>query len=579
MVHRPATPATEAVRHARDFLIAHATDLDAAREGFRWPDLAQFNFALEWFDVIAAEHPDRPAVMIADEAGVTRSWSYGDLAQRSDQVANWLTGLGMKRGDAMLVMLPNTIELWEVMLGLLKVGGVAVPTSILLSPGDLEFRASTSHARFAIAPSTYARRFGTVGRTVTMIALGASTPDGWNNFDDSFTYSDQYEPERPTDGDETSLLYFTSGTTSHPKLVRHTHTTYPVGHLSTLYWLGLRPGDIHLNISSPGWAKHAWSSFFAPFLAEATVFIMGYDRFDAASLIETLNRHHVTTFCAPPTVWRMLVQTDLTAVTHPPREVLGAGEALNPEIIAQVRRAWGVTIRDGFGQTEMTCAVGNTPGQPVKAGSMGRPMPGYTVVLVDPATGTPTTGEGEICLDLTAAYPLSPEYVDDPAMTSASRHDGYYHTGDLATCDEEGYLTYVGRTDDVFKASGYKISPFELESILLEHPDVTEVAVVASPDPVRAAVPKAFVRLSDQASAPVLDVARGIFEHARHRLSGHEVVRIVEFVTELPKTISGKIRRAELRQQEALRVERDEHSDMEYREKDFRAGGIYAIHP
>ncbi len=568
---RPATAATRAVREARDFLFAHATDYDGAVAGFRWPQLDEFNFGLEWFDVVAGEHPDRPAVMIADENGDVRSWTYGELARRSDQVASWLRKLGMRRGDHMIVMLPNTIELWEIMLALLKVGGVAVPTSTLLAPADLAFRAERAEAKFAIAPTSLKRRFRSTPWTMTKIGLGEVIPSGWTDYADSTKAPDTFEPHGPTPAADTCLLYFTSGTTARPKLVRHTQVSYPVGHLSTMWWLGIRPVDIHLNISSPGWGKHAWSNFFGPFLAQATVFIANYERFDAATLMRIMDRHHVTSFCAPPTVWRMLIQADLKGLSHPPRELVGAGEPLNPEVIEQVRQAWGGTIRDGFGQTEMTCAIGNSPGQPVKDGSMGRPLPGYDVRLLDPVTGEPSDSQGEICLDISEPLlPLATGYYEDPLLTAAAYHDGYYHTGDLASRDEDGYLTYVGRADDVFKASDYKISPFELESILLEHPYVTEVAIVPSPDPVRTAVPKAFIHLVDGLSTSSQDAARSIFEHARGRLSGYQLVRIVEFVGDLPKTISGKIRRVDLREQEAEHVLHGIHSKEEFRERDFR---------
>ncbi|MDR1710497.1 MAG: AMP-binding protein [Propionibacteriaceae bacterium] len=568
MVGRPPTEATVAVRKARDFLFANP-DYDKAVSGFRWPELSHFNFGLEWFDVVAAEHPDRPAVMITDGAQ-TGSWSYAELSRRSDQVANWLHKIGMKAGDHMIVMLPNTIELWEILLGLIKIGGVAIPTSTLLSPADLAFRAKRSRAKFAIASNNLKRRFRGTGRSLVKIGVGPVTPPGWIDFAESHKASADYDPQALTPASAKCLLYFTSGTTSHPKLVRHTQVSYPVGHLTTMWWLGVRQGDIHLNISSPGWGKHAWSNFFAPFLAQATVFVFNYERFNAAELMHVMDEHEVTTFCAPPTVWRMLIQADLTMLQHPPRELLGAGEPLNPEVITQVRNAWGATIRDGFGQTEMTCAIGNNPGALVKDGSMGRPLPGYAVTLRDPATGAEVADEGEICLSLDAdILGLATGYYHDSALTADAYHDGYYHTGDIARRDADGYLTYVGRADDVFKASDYKISPFELESILLEHPYVTEVAIVPSPDPVRLAVPKAFVKLVGDVATNTDEAARAIFEHARERLSGYQRVRIVEFVQDLPKTISGKIRRVELREQEAIRVANGD-VDAQYLERDFR---------
>ncbi|MFE6996557.1 AMP-binding protein [Microbacterium sp. NPDC057659] len=555
MSTRPATSATAAVREMRDFLFAHGTDYDGARAGFRWPDPAEFNFALEWFDVVAAENPDRPAVQIVSADLSSASWTYGELSRRSDQVANWLRSTGIHRGDHVIVMLGNTIELWETMLAITKVGAVAIPTSTLLSADDLAYRADHGRARAVVTTGDLEARLSGIPDDVLRIGVGDAVPDGWRAFSDSYDAPQDYEPDAATPASDTCLLYFTSGTTNRPKLVQHTHASYPIGHLSTMWWLGVRPDDVHLNISSPGWAKHAWSNFYSPFLAEATVFVFNYDRFDADTLMQVMDTHQVSSFCAPPTVWRMLIQADLSRLTHPPRELVGAGEPLNPEVISRVREAWGGTIRDGYGQTEMTCCVGNSPGQTVKDGSMGRPTPGYPVVLVDPATGELAEREGEICLDLSQApLGLMTGYYEDPEKTAESREGGYHHTGDIAVRDDDGYLTYIGRADDVFKASDYKVSPFELESVLLEHEDVVEAAVVPSPDPTRLAVPKAYVCLTAAAAQDETAAASAIFAYARERLSSHLWVRIIEFVPELPKTISGKIRRVELRAREADRV-------------------------
>ena len=567
---RRATPATEAIRGMRDLLFTHATDYDAARREFAWPDPTAFNFALEWFDVVAGENPDRPAVQIVEADLSLRSWTYGELSARSDQVAAWLRGLGIGRGDHVIVMLNNTIELWEVMLAITKLGAVSIPTSTLLSASDLAYRIEHGRAGAVVTLGTLADRLEGIDPAVLRIGVGASLPADWKRFADAAATTEPFVPDGPTRADDTALLYFTSGTTNRPKLVQHTHVSYPVGHLSTMWWLGVRPDDVHLNISSPGWAKHAWSSFYSPFLAEATVFVYNYDRFDANTLMEVMDTHHVSTFCAPPTVWRMLIQADLSRLAHPPRELVGAGEPLNPEVIDRVREAWGGTIRDGFGQTEMTACIGNSPGQTVKVGSMGRPLPGYPIVLLDPSTGDVVEDEGEIALDL-AQPPLGlmAGYYDDPEKTAESRAGGFHHTGDIAVRDADGYLTYIGRSDDVFKASDYKISPFELESVLLEHDLVVEAAVIPSPDPTRLAVPKAYVCLTPDAGADEAAAARAVFGYAHERLSSHLWVRIIEFVPELPKTISGKIRRVELRARESARVaagdEARQHRDRDYR--------------
>jgi acetyl-CoA synthetase len=332
-----------------------------------------------------------------------------------------------------------------------------------------------------------------------------------------------------------------------------------------MYWLGVRPGDKHLNISSPGWAKHAWSCFFAPWIAEATIFVYNYARFDAPALLHQIRTQAVSTFCAPPTVWRMLIKADLSAGPGALREVIAAGEPLNPEVIEQVQQAWGLTLRDGFGQTETTAQVGNTPGAPVKPGSMGRPLPGNPVVLVDPVTGL-LADEGEICLDLSRRpTSLMTGYHGDDERNAEAMAGGYYHTGDVASRDEDGYIFYVGRTDDVFKASDYKVSPFELESVLIEHPAVTEAAVVPAPDELRLAVPKAYVALTP-GWEPDRDTALAILRHAREHLAPYLRVRRLEFF-ELPKTISGKIRRVELRAREEN--EADAAAQAEWRDDQF----------
>ncbi|CAH0265359.1 Acetyl-coenzyme A synthetase [Microbacterium oxydans] len=567
---RSATAATHTIREMRDLLFANATDYEAARAGFVWPRVEEFNFALEWFDVVAGKTPDRPAVQIVSADLSVQQWTYGELSARSDQVAAWLTDLGIRRGDHVIVMLGNTIELWEVMLAITKIGAVSIPTSTLLSASDLAYRIEHGRARAVVTLGTLAERVADVDQGILRIGVGDGIPADWARFSDSADAANSFTPDGATPASDTALLYFTSGTTNRPKLVQHTHVSYPVGHLSTMWWLGVRPDDVHLNISSPGWAKHAWSSFYSPFLAEATVFVYNYERFDANTLMQVMDTHHVSTFCAPPTVWRMLIQADLGRLTHPPRELVGAGEPLNPEVIDRVRDAWGGTIRDGFGQTEMTACIGNSPGQTVKVGSMGRPLPGYPVVLLDPVTGAVTDTEGEIALDLTESpLGLMAGYYDDPAKTAESRLGGFHHTGDIAVRDADGYLTYVGRSDDVFKASDYKISPFELESVLLEHELVIEAAVIPSPDPTRLAVPKAYVCLTADAGDDEAAAARSIFAYAHERLSSHLWVRIIEFVPELPKTISGKIRRVELRAREAERVatgdETGQHRDRDYR--------------
>ena len=434
---------TAAFRTARDLLLGYRDDYESARREFAWPELGEFNWALDWFDVIAAEHPDRPALRILADDGDT-SLTYGELKARSGQAANWLRGLGVRRGDRVLLMLGNVAPLWEVILATMKLGAVLIPASTLLQPVDLTDRIARGQVRHVITDTSQLEKFGEVPGEWTRIVVGGAA-DGWHSYADAFSGPAEFTPDGVTRAGDPLLLYFTSGTTAQPKLAAHTQVSYPVGHLSTMYWIGIQPGDVHLNLSSPGWAKHAWSNVFAPWNAGATVLVLNYPRFSASSLLAALGGCEVTTFCAPPTVWRMLIQADLAAAgVSALRECVAAGEPLNPEVIEQVRKAWGITVRDGFGQTETTAQVGNTPGQPVRAGSMGRPLPGYAVTLVDPLTGQPGR-DGEICLDLSRRpLGLMTGYLDAPALNAEAMRDGYYHTGDVATSDEDGYITYVG---------------------------------------------------------------------------------------------------------------------------------------
>lgn len=539
---------------AREFLFAHREDYEGAYRDFRWPEIAEFNWALDHFDAVAAGRGDQRALWIVEQDGSEAYWTFTELSARSNQVANWLRGQGVARGDRIILMLGNQVELWETLLAAMKLGAVVIPATTLLTAADLRDRLDRGNAKHIVIGGADAGKLDDVEGSYTRIAV-RDAPEGWLDYADTTSASTAFTPDGVTRGSDTLLLYFTSGTTAKPKLVEHTHASYPVGHLSTMYWIGLEPGDVHLNISSPGWAKHAWSNVFAPWIAESCVLVMNYARFDAASVLAVLDRCGVTSFCAPPTVWRMLIQADLSVLRTPPVKVVGAGEPLNPEVIEQVEKAWGVRIRDGFGQTESTVQIGNSPGQTVKPGSMGRPIPGYPIVLVDPATGERDVEEGEICVDL-ADRPLGlmVGYYGDAERNADAMADGVYHTGDVGSRDADGYITYVGRSDDVFKASDYRISPFELESVLIEHPAVAEAAIVPSPDPVRLAVPKAYVVLA-AGYEPDEATARSILEFARDNLAPYKRIRRLEFAP-LPKTISGKIRRVELRGRET-----DLHAD------------------
>ena len=539
--------ATTLFCEARDELLALAGNYEKAIETFIWPRLeGRFNWAVDYFDAMARGN-DACALWIVEEDGSEQKYSFDFMSRRSDQVAAWLSGQGVRAGDPVMLMLGNQLELWECMLAAMKLGAVIMPTASAAGTADLADRIERGGARWVIANAADAGKFDDVPGDYGRILVGAAASgpgSGWLDY----ARSSEAEPvplQTVTDAGDPLLFYFTSGTTSRPKLVEHTQVSYPVGHLSTMYFLGLQPGDVHLNISAPGWAKHAWSSFFAPWNAGATVFIYNYARFRPEALLEQLHRAEVTSLCAPPTVWRMMIQSTLGERPARLRELIGAGEPLNPEVISRVQSAWGLNIRDGFGQTETTALVGNTPGADLHPGSMGRPLPGVPVVIVDPATGEPAD-EGEICLDLSRKpLNLMTGYRGDPERTNAVMEGGYFHTGDIAVRDADGYITYLGRTDDVFKASDYKISPFELESVLIEHPAVAEAAVIPAPDELRLAVPKAYVALAE-GWEPNRETALSILAYAREHLAPYLRVRRLEF-HDLPKTMSGKIRRVQLR--------------------------------
>ncbi|MBC7442906.1 MAG: AMP-binding protein [Ramlibacter sp.] len=560
---------TENFRASRDQLLRLRADHPAAARDFRWPDAGpDFNWATDWFDVVA-EGNERIALWIVEEDGREQKVTFAEMARRSDQVAAWLSRRGVAPGEHVMLMLGNQVELWECMLAIMKIGAVILPTSTALGADDLADRIARGSVRHVVANAGDAGKFDSVPGDYSRFLVGGSTGaagPGWARYADSRTERPE-KPPRSVASDAPALIYFTSGTTSKPKMVTHSQTSYPVGHLTTMYWIGLQPGDVHHAISSPGWGKHAWSSFFAPWIAEATVFVYNYARFDPQDLIHQLRRAQVTSFCAPPTVWRMLIQVSRGAKPEHLRELLSAGEPLNPEVIGQIDRSWGLTIRDGYGQTETTAIIGNAPGSALKPGSMGRALPGVRVVLVDPVTGA-VGAEGEICLDLSSTpVNLMSGYHGDAARTAEATRDGYFRTGDVASQDADGYITFIGRTDDVFKSSNYKVSPFEVESVLLEHPAVAEAAVVPAPDETRLHIPKAYILLAP-GWEPTAETARAVLHHARTGLPAYMRVRRLEF-SELPKTSSGKIRRVELRAREDEAAARGATLPGEWRDDHF----------
>jgi len=557
---------TQEFLKARNFLLQHRDDYETAYRDFQWPKLEAFNWALDWFDIYAQGNQQTALHLISDAS--EKKISYAEMSETSARVAQAFLKLGLKRGDRLLIMLGNYAALWEAVLAAQKIGAVVVPTATQASTDDLQDRFQRGQVKMILTDATQAAKFDSIPEAQSLIKiLAEDRRPGWLSFDDLKAEERGVIPGQ-TKATDPFLLYFTSGTTAKPKLVLHTHQSYPVGHLSTMYWIGIREKSVHQNISSPGWAKHAWSSFFAPLNAGATVLAHEYARFQPEMTLDILRTKGVNSLCAPPTVWRMLIQSQLKEKPATLTELVSAGEPLNPEIIDQVQDAWGITIRDGFGQTETSAQIANSPGCKVKLGSMGRPLPGFRVALLD-ADGK-VANEGEVALRLEGLRPLGlmQEYFDDVQKTQAAMSNNFYRTGDEAAVDKDGYYHFVGRGDDVFKSSDYRISPFELESVLLENELVAESAVIPSPDPLRLSVPKAVIVLKAGVE-PNAETAKALYAFIKQKLAPYKQVRRLEF-GDLPKTISGKIRRVQLRKEEEQKYAKGLRGPQEFWIEDFK---------
>lgn len=525
------TPAHAEYARQRDVLLELRDDLDAARAAFRWPRPAAFNWALEWFDVIAEENR-RPALELPGARGDVRTVTYQELSYRSDQVANWLRTLGIRRGDRVLVVLGQRAELWESILACLKLGAVVIPAYTSLTRAEAGDRAVRSGAACVIAGSAAAALFAGAGIRVR-IAVGETVP-GWADYADSRGARPGFRPETPTPAGDVAFAYFTSGTTSAPKLVLHTHVSYPIGHLSSLYFNGLVPGDRHVNLSEPGWAKHSWSSFFVPFAAEATLVVPSAPDTAPGRLPSVLAAREISSVCAPPSFWTRLVE-HLGTATPRLREATSAGEPLPAVVADAVERAWGVGVRDGYGQTETTALIATTPGMRRKPGWLGRPLPGWDIRLGE---------DGAVCVDL-AGDPagMMAGYDADRARTRRAIGGGRYRTGDIGETDPDGYVRIVGRADDVFKSGGHRVSPYELEALLRGHPAVRDAAVVPVPHPELGQAAHAVVELDGRATVTV----RELLGYVDTRVSESLRIHSAEFTRELPRTASGKVRRSEVR--------------------------------
>lgn len=534
-------------------------DYSETYASYRLESPEYFNFG---FDVIDryAEDPELLMMHWAGDGAVERRLSYACFRDRSNQVVNALNRLGLKKNDHVMIVMSRVPEWWESMIGMIKAGVIAVPGTTQLTEKDIKYRLGASHIRCVISDSDNAPKFDEARKDfpeLNALILVDGEREGWQNYEKLLSNEESVvRPENTvkTHKDDPMLLYFTSGTTGHPKMALHTHS-YPIGHTVTgKFWLDLRPGDLHWNLSDTGWAKAAWSSLFGPLGTGAALYVHNTKgKYSANLTLELLSKYGVTSFCAPPTAYRLLIVEDLTKYDLSSlRSCVGAGEPLNPEVIDIWKTQTGIQIRDGYGQTETVLIVGNFPAHdaPIKPGSMGRPAPGFIIDVIDEnAQPLPPNREGDIAVRVKPERPLGlfREYWGNPGATNATYRGDWYITGDRAYRDEDGYFWFVGRADDVIISSGYRIGPFEVESALIEHPAVLESAVVAKPDPVRGEIVKAFVVLRP-GFEPSDKLAKDIQDFVKSLTAPYKYPREIEFSKELPKTISGKIRRIELRQ-------------------------------
>ena len=516
----------------------------------------KFNFAFDVMDKIAEKDPDKMAMLHISKDKTERRFTFKDIKKESNRSANYFKSLGIKKGDRVLLVLKRHYQYWFAMLGLNKLGAIAIPATNQLQPHDFEYRFNAAGVSTVICtvddniPERVETALANCPTVVNKITVNG-VRDGWHSYDEEYKlFSTHFDRTEDTAcGDDLMLMFFTSGTTGYPKIASHSHT-YPLGHFHTAkYWHNVDPNGLHFTISDTGWAKAMWGKLYGQWLCEAAIFVYDFDRFDASEILPMFAKHKITTFCAPPTMLRMLIKEDiskydLSSVKH----MTTAGEALNPEVYRQFEKATGLQIMEGFGQTESTMIIGNMTGAPHKIGSMGKPAPIYDVDIVDYNGKSVAVGEtGEIVVKIGDKAPcgLFKGYYLDEEKTNEVWHDGYYHTGDTAWRDEDGFFWYVGRVDDVIKSSGYRIGPFEIESVIMELPYVLECGVSAAPDEVRGQVVKASIVLT-KGTVGTEELKKEIQNYVKEHTAPYKYPRIVVFRDELPKTISGKIQRNKL---------------------------------
>ena len=533
-------------------------DYRRLRDGYRLRVPESFNFGTDVIDRWAAERPELRALWWVGPDGDEQTLTFAELARRSNRVANAIRSLGIGRGEQVMLNLPSVVPWWEAMVGLTKADVIAIPTTVQLTAHDIEYRVKAAEIDAVITDEAGAAKVDEVADGLpglrVKIQLGGATRPGWLDYEELLAgASPDPDPDPiPTPSDGPALIYFTSGTTGPPKMVLHTHATYGVGHrLTADFWLPFEPGHVQWNLSDPGWAKTAYAGYFGPWLRGATVFVLHRPgKFDPADVVDTLTRYPIESMCAPPTIYRMLLQEDLSTFAPAAlRECRAAGEPLNVRVLERWRELTGLTIREGYGQTETVFLCGAIPDLPVKPGSMGVPPPGIDLAVVDEDGRRLPAGEtGEIAVRVEPQRPvgLFEEYWKNPEATAKCYRAGWYLTGDCARVDEDGYFWFVSRVDDVITSSAYRIGPFDVENALMEHPAVAEVAVVGKPDPKRTEIVKAFVVLA-AGFEPGPELAEELQAHTRRATAPYKYPREIEFLDELPKTVSGKVRRTELR--------------------------------
>ncbi|HIH64572.1 AMP-binding protein [Methanothermobacter thermautotrophicus] len=529
------------------------------RDNFRINVPENFNFAYDVVDRYAEIEPDKVALVWCNDHGEEKRITFGELRDLSSRAANFFTKEGIQKGDTVMLTLKARYDFWYALLGLHRIGAIAIPATHMLKEKDIVYRIREADIKMVVCiaedgvPEVFEGAIAELGSDTRRVLVGDTDRDGWINLRKEIMKlpADFERPEACAGGDDTLIVYFSSGTTGMPKMIEHDHT-YPLGHIITAkYWQNVREDGLHYTVADTGWAKAMWGQIYGQWIAGSAVFVYDYDRFDPEKMLEKLEKYEITTFCAPPTIYRFLIKEDLSRYDLSGIEyAVTAGEPLNPEVFERFREHTGLQLMEGFGQTECVVCIANFPWMEPKPGSMGKPSPGYPVELVD-RNGDPVDvgEEGEIVIRTAEGKPLGlfNGYYRNPEKTSEVWHDGYYHTGDTAWMDEDGYMWFVGRTDDIIKSSGYRIGPFEVESAIISHPSVLECAVTGYPDPIRGQVVKATIVLA-RGYEPSEELKKEIQDHVKRVTAPYKYPRIVEFVDELPKTISGKIRRVEIRE-------------------------------